>query len=89
MTVFRRSIWNRAGVFELIARSVRASEKGGYTMESMAMDVIVRIVERYLADHRDIFADSSRLSDLMDCVDAFVRAGWPAAQALTFRLGEI
>jgi hypothetical protein len=78
-----------AGVFELIARSVRASEKGGYTMESMAVDVVVRIVERYLADHRDIFADQERLSDLMDCLDAFVRAGWPAAQALTFRLGEI
>jgi hypothetical protein len=77
------------GVFELIAQSVRASEKGGYTMESMAVDVIVRIVERYLADHRDVFADTRRLSDLMDCLDAFVRAGWPAAQALTFRLGEI
>jgi hypothetical protein len=78
-----------AGVFELIARSVRASEKGGYTMESMAADVIVRVVERYLADHRDVFADPKRLSDLIDCLDAFVRAGWPAAQALTFRLGEI
>ena len=77
------------GVFELIARSVRASEKGGYTTESMAADVIVRIVERYLADHRDVFADRARLNDLMDCLDAFVRAGWPAAQALTFRLGEI
>jgi hypothetical protein len=80
---------NPAGVFELIARSVRASEKGGYTMESMAVDVIVRIVERYLADHRDVFAEPARLGDLMDCLDAFVRAGWPAAQALTFRLGEI
>jgi hypothetical protein len=77
------------GVFELIAKSVRASEKGGYTMESMGVDVIVRIVERYLADHRNVFADPKRLSDLMDCLDAFVRAGWPAAQALTFRLGEI
>jgi len=77
------------GVFELIARSVKASEKGGYTMEPMAVDLVVRIVERYLADHRDVFVDSGRLSDLMDCLDAFVRAGWPAAQALTFRLGEI
>jgi hypothetical protein len=77
------------GVFALIARSVRASEKGGYTMESMAVDLVVRIVERYLADHREVFADSDCLSDLVDCLDAFVRAGWPTAQALTFRLGEI
>jgi hypothetical protein len=78
-----------AGVFELIARSVRASEKGGYTLESMGADLVVRIVERYLAEHREVFAGQARLNDLMDCLDAFVRAGWPAAQALTFRLGEI
>jgi len=77
------------GVFALVARSVRASENGGYTLESMAADLVVRIVERYLADHREVFADQDRLNDLVDCLDAFVRAGWPAAQALTFRLGEI
>jgi hypothetical protein len=78
-----------SGVFALIARSVRASEKGGYTLESMGADLVVRIVERYLAEHREVFADHARLNDLMDCLDAFVRAGWPAAQALTFRLREI
>jgi hypothetical protein len=58
-------------------------------MESMGAQLIVRIVERYLADHKDVFAADARLADLMDCLDAFVRAGWPTAQALTFRLGEI
>ena len=58
-------------------------------MESMAVNLVVSIVERYLADHREVFADAGRLSDLVDCLDAFVRAGWPAAQALSFRLGEI
>jgi hypothetical protein len=58
-------------------------------MESMAVDVIVRIVERYLADYRDVFADQDRLADLIDCLDAFARAGWPSAQALIYRLGEI
>ena len=50
---------------------------------------MVRFVERYLADLRDVFADPKRLGDLMDCLDAFVRAGWHAAQTLTFRLGEV
>jgi hypothetical protein len=78
-----------AGVFTLIAQSVRSSEQGGYGLEKMAADLIVRIVERYLADYRSVFADSARLKDLMDCLDVFVRAGWPSAQSLTFRLGEI
>jgi hypothetical protein len=77
------------GVFALIAQAVKSAEQGGYSDESMAADLIVRIVERYLADYRAVFADRARLDDLMDCLDVFVRAGWPAAQALTFKLGEI
>jgi hypothetical protein len=78
-----------AAVFALIAQAVKSAEQGGYSNEQMASDLIVRIVQRYLADYRAIFADHARLNDLMDCLDVFVRAGWPAAQALTFKLGEI
>jgi hypothetical protein len=78
-----------AGAFEVIAQSLKSSEQGGYSFESMAADLIVRIVERYLADYRVVFTDRTRLDDLMDCLDTFVRVGWPAAQALTFKLGEI
>ena len=76
-------------VFALIARAVRAAERGGYALESMAQDLIVRIVERYLADHSEVFECADRRRDLMSCLDIFVRAGWPAAQALTFRIPEI
>jgi len=67
-------------VFALIARSIRSSEQGGYGLESMAVDLVVRIVERYLADYRSVFAEPERLRDLMDALDVFVRAGWPSAQ---------
>ena len=50
------------GVFSLIARTVKAAEKGGYAQEPMAAELIVRIVERYLADHRDIFAGQQQLA---------------------------
>jgi hypothetical protein len=78
-----------SGVFALIAQSVHSADRGGYSFEAMAANLIVRIVERYLADFRTVFADKNRLNDLMDCLDIFVRAGWPAAQSLTFKLGEI
>jgi hypothetical protein len=78
-----------SGVFELIAQSVKSSEQDGYSNESIAADLIVRIVQRYLADYRAVFSDRARLDDLMDCLDVFVRAGWPAAQSVTFKLGEI
>jgi hypothetical protein len=78
-----------AGAFETIARCIRASAPGGYAFESLAIPLVVGIVERYLAEHRDIFADPARLGDLVDSLDAFARAGWPEAQALTFRVAEI
>ncbi|AXW32863.1 hypothetical protein CJO88_05655 [Ralstonia solanacearum] len=78
-----------AGVFRLIVKSVTASSRFGYTFESMGADVIVRIVEKYLADYRDVFSDDTRLVELMACLNLFVSAGWPAAQSLTFRLAEI
>jgi hypothetical protein len=77
------------GVFHLITQSVIAAERGGYGNEQMAMQLVVRIVQRYLADYRGIFADRERVTDLKNCLDVFVRAGWPAAQSLTFRLGDI
>ena len=78
-----------AGVFAMIARCIRASARGGYALESLAATLIVGIVERYLAEHRDVFAEPDRLADLVDSLDIFARAGWPEAQALTFRIAEI
>jgi hypothetical protein len=78
-----------AGVFRLIVKSVMASSRFGYAFESMGADVIVRIVEKYLADYRAVFSDDARLNELMACLNLFVSAGWPAAQSLTFRLAEI
>lgn len=78
-----------AGVFRLIVKSVMSSAQFGYAFESMGADLIVRIVETYLADHREIFTDEARLDELMACLSLFVSAGWPAAQSLTFRLAEI
>ena len=55
----------------------------------MANTLIVGIVQRYLAEDRDVFADPARLGDLVDSLDTFARAGWPEAPALTFRVAEI
>jgi hypothetical protein len=78
-----------AEVFRLVAASIRTAEAGGYTLEHMGSGLFVRIVERYLADYRDVFSDESLRGDLLDSLDAFVRAGWPDARALTFKIADI
>jgi hypothetical protein len=50
--------------------------------------VVVRIVERYLADYPDLLRepdDCQRL--LIEILDAFV--DWPEARKLAYRLGEV
>jgi len=78
------------GVFLRIEAVVRAAESWGYQYESLAVSLVVDIVERYLAEHRDIFrgSDDCRRA-LIRILDVFVEAGWPAARQLTYRLDEI
>jgi hypothetical protein len=81
---------NPAGVFRLVADVVRGARAGGYQYESLAVTLTVRLVERYLADHRFLLReDANCRRGLLDILDTFVEAGWPAARQLTYRLEEI
>ena len=78
------------GVFLRIGKVVHASREGGYQYESLGADLLVRIVERYLAEYRALLQqDNSCRRTLIDVLDVFVQAGWPSARGLTYRLEEI
>jgi hypothetical protein len=81
-------------VFLLAVHAIRTSCTAGFQHESLAVDEVVKIVQRVLADHRDIFrgkvgTESRCLVGLLDVLDLFVEAGWPQARQLTHRLEEI
>jgi hypothetical protein len=78
------------GVFLCIGRVVRAGQQGGYQYESLAADLIVRLVERYLAEYRSLLREDAECwQTLIEILDVFVQAGWPTARRLTYRLEEI
>ncbi len=78
------------GVFLRIGRLVRAGQSGGYEYESMAADLIVRLVERYLAEYPELLRDNEQCRQtLLEVLDTFVSAGWPNARRLTYRMDEI
>jgi hypothetical protein len=78
------------GIFLCIGRVVRAGQRGGYQHESLASDLVVRLVERYLAEYRTLLReDADCRKILIEILDIFVKAGWPAARRITFRLDEI
>lgn len=79
-----------SGVFRRIGRIVLAGRKGGFQYESMAVELIVSLVERYLAEYRSILRDDDECrSYLIQMLDVFVKVGWPAARKITYRLEEI
>ncbi|KAA8786741.1 hypothetical protein EC604_23215 [Paenibacillus amylolyticus] len=78
------------GVFIRIGRTVIAGQDGGYQFESMAADLVVELVERYLAEYRWIFRDNKDCRNiLLELLDIFVKVGWPSARRLTYRMDEI
>jgi hypothetical protein len=77
-------------VLVLVATLVRRAAADGIQYESLAADLVVRIVERYLAEYAALFRmDSEAKTALLDILDVFVAAGWPSATRLTYRLGEV
>src|ERR1700674_1014819 len=64
------------GVFLRVARVVRAGQLGLYQFESLAADLLVNLVERYLAEYRPIFRDNEDCrAALLQVLDIFVQAG--------------
>lgn len=78
------------GVFRCIGRVVRAGQEGGYQFESLAADLVVKLVERYLAEYRALLREDAQCRrDLIEILDVFVQVGWPSARRLAYRLEEI
>jgi hypothetical protein len=77
-------------VFLLVGKVVRSGKKGGYQYESLAVDLIVNLVERFIAEYRYILRESEECRRvLIEILDVFVEAGWASARRLTYRIEEI
>jgi hypothetical protein len=76
-------------VFDLAANALRAGKRSGYQNESMGIDLLVRMVGTFLADHKEIFELAGRRARLVDSLEIFMEAGWPAARRLLYRLPEL
>lgn len=77
-------------IFDLIAFAVqRGGRGGGYQFESLGADLMVSLVGRYLADHKEIFDNPQRRHELIETLETFVAAGWPAIRRLLYRLPDL
>ncbi|KPF62768.1 hypothetical protein IP69_20145 [Bosea sp. AAP35] len=76
--------------FDLMEHALRSGGRhSGYQFESLGADLLVRLVGVFLADHKELFEDEQRRVALIDCLEIFMDAGWPAARRLLYRLPEL
>ena len=81
---------NPAGAFDLAMHAVRSGgQRSDYQFEPMGTDLLVRLVGLFLADHDELFEEEVRRNALVECLEIFMEAGWPAAQRLLYRLPEL
>jgi hypothetical protein len=78
-----------AAVITYASAVCRASSALSYQFDPMAIGEMVSLVERALADYKDVLRDPPIANALGDMLDIFVRAGWPQAVQLTFKLDNI
>ncbi|MBB2157692.1 hypothetical protein HLH33_15465 [Gluconacetobacter diazotrophicus] len=78
-----------ASAFDLAVRFLQAGRQSGYQNESLGVDLLVKLVGVFLADHKEIFEDADRRAALVDCLETFLEAGWPTARRLLYRLPEL
>lgn len=77
-------------VFSLIGETIVGGRRGGYEYDSLAADLMVKVIERYLAEYRYLFREDAKARNLLlTILDIFVTAGWPSARQLSYGLEEI
>jgi hypothetical protein len=79
------------GVFLWVDRAVtEGGQQGGYQLEPLAVDLVVGLIRRYLADYRELLhQDADCRRALQRILDGFVAVGWPEARRLTYQLDDI
>jgi len=79
-----------AEVFHAISNVINSAKSWGYQYESMAVDLLVEVIERYLAEQRNLLQEDLQCrEELIDILETFVNAGWPSARRLSYRMEEI
>lgn len=81
---------NPARAFDLVMHAIRSGgQLTGYQFEPMGADLFVKLVGRFLADHDELFEEEGRRNALIECLEIFMNAGWPAAQRLLYGLPDL
>ena len=77
-------------VFEAVSAILLGrAEEEGYHFERLGQDAVVQIVQRYIAEYREIFDNAGRRARLVAILQLFSDVGWPDALKLLYALPDL
>jgi hypothetical protein len=65
------------------------SSKTGFANDKSTLDIVIRIVEMYLADYKELILIEKNFQHLLKILNFFADSGWQEALELIWRLDEI
>jgi hypothetical protein len=66
------------------------TEDPRYINESLGVDAVLKLINRYIADHRElVLGDPECTTAVRVLLEPFVRVGWPQAVKMAERMDEI
>lgn len=66
------------------------TEDPGYITESLGVDAALKLINRYMADHRElVLGDPECTTAVRVLLERFVRVGWPQAVRMAERMDEL
>jgi hypothetical protein len=78
------------GVFLRIHRTLIAAQKGAYEFDSLAEQLVVKLIQRFLTEHGVMLqGDGECIVALVAILDIFVSVGWYSALQMTYDLNAI
>jgi hypothetical protein len=76
-------------ILKMAAQITKLSSSTGYTFDSLAIQGVISLTERLLADHRQLLRDNDNLNYLVSILNIYVESGWPKALELLWGLDEV
>lgn len=85
-TLYRVLSYDPRDVIKFAMLVCKSAELFNYQFDQDAVSLAIRLVDRVLADYKDLMLDSAAADAVGQLLDIFVRAGWPQAVQTVIRL---
>ncbi len=76
-------------ILGMITKITTLSLASHYTFDSFAIQQMVALTEKLLADHRDILLKDENFRNLIQLLDIYINSGWVDALELLWKLDEV